>query len=105
MQDTLRNRILAELAHGRKMKSGQIIEVLRVQKDRVYRELAIAVELGYLVKHGQPPASEYVLASRSADPWGDGRAPVNTGHLVPDALANRSAMEVAWANGQRMDHV
>ena len=55
MQDTLRNRILAELAHGRKMKAGQIIEVLRVQKDRVYRELAIAVELGYLVKHGQPP--------------------------------------------------
>ena len=55
---------------------------------------------GRPVRTGEPPNSEYCLSRRFCYDWGRGYT-VNTGHLVADALANRSAIEFAWAEGRR----
>ena len=95
---TVRARILAALAEGGTMRAGDLMRATGAKKCRMHSELARAVAVGQVVRTGEPPSSEYCLSRRFCYDWG-GRDVVNTGNLVADALANRSAIEIAWAEG------
>ena len=97
---TVRARILAALAEGGTMRAGDLMRATGAKKCRMHSELARAVTVGQVVRTGEPPNSEYCLSRRFCYDWGRGYT-VNTGHLVADALANRSAIEFAWAEGRR----
>jgi hypothetical protein len=97
---TVRARILAALAEGGTMRAADLMRATGAKKCRMHSELARAVTVGQVIRTGEPPNSEYALARRFCYDWG-GRDAVNTGHLVADALANRSHLEMAWAKGRR----
>jgi len=105
-QITVRARILSALAEwteDRPMRAGDLLRATGAKKCRLHSELARAVTVGQVIRTGAWPDSEYTLSRRVCYDWGRGYT-VNTGHLVADALANRSNLEMAWAKGRRGRH-
>lgn len=102
---TARGKILKALEPGEQLRAGELLLATGVAKCRMHSELARCVLRGLVTRIGEPPDSRYQIVRRHVDDWGDGnRELVYTGNRVADALANRSALEVAWAKGRRRRH-
>jgi DNA-binding HxlR family transcriptional regulator len=102
---TVRAKILQALEHGEPMRAGELMRATGAAKCRMHSELARCVLRGLVTRTGDPPDSIYQIVRRHGGEWGDEkRELVYTGHRVEDALANRSALEVAWAKGRRRCH-